>query len=77
MQTDTGKILIILGIVLVVIGVILYSKLQIPWLGKLPGDIHLKGDHYEVYFPIVTSILLSVPSHKYDDICCWLAGRGC
>jgi hypothetical protein len=60
MQTDIGKTLIIIGIVLAVVGVILYSKLQIPWLGKLPGDIRLKGENYQVYFPIVTSILLSI-----------------
>ena len=60
MQSDIGKTLIIIGIVLVVVGLILYSKLPIPWLGKLPGDIHIKRDNYQVYFPIVTSILLSI-----------------
>jgi hypothetical protein len=60
MLSDFGKILIIIGIVLVVVGLILSTKLQIPWLGKLPGDIHVKRDNVEFYFPIVTSILLSI-----------------
>ena len=60
MQTDIGKTLIIAGIVLVIAGLILYWKAPVPWLGKLPGNIHVKRDHYEVYFPIVTSILLSI-----------------
>jgi hypothetical protein len=59
-QSELGKTLIIIGIVLAVVGLILYSKLQVPWLGKLPGDIHIKREHYQVYFPIVTSILLSI-----------------
>ncbi len=60
MQSDFGKILIIIGIVLVVVGLIVSSKLQIPWLGKLPGDIQFKRDNVQIYIPIVTSILLSI-----------------
>ena len=57
---DFGKTLIIIGIVLVVVGLILSLKGGIPWLGKLPGDIHLKRDNFQFYFPIATSILLSI-----------------
>jgi Protein of unknown function (DUF2905) len=52
--------LIIVGILLVVVGLMLALKIQIPWLGKLPGDIHIKRDNFQFYFPIVTSILLSI-----------------
>jgi H+/Cl- antiporter ClcA len=60
MPSEFGKILIIVGILLVVVGLMLALKIQIPWLGKLPGDIHIKRDNFQFYFPIVTSILLSV-----------------
>jgi membrane protein implicated in regulation of membrane protease activity len=60
MHSDLGKILIIVGIVLVIAGLILSSKLQIPWLGRLPGDIHIKRDNFQFYFPVVTFILLSI-----------------
>jgi hypothetical protein len=60
MQTDFGKLFIILGVVFVVVGLILNSKIHIPWLGKLPGDISIKRDHFQFYFPLATSILLSI-----------------
>jgi len=33
---------------------------KIPFLGKLPGDVHIKKDNFEFYFPITTSVLVSV-----------------
>jgi Protein of unknown function (DUF2905) len=60
MQLDFGKMLILVGIILFIVGLILTQKGQIPWLGKLPGDIHIKRDNFQFYFPIVTSILLSI-----------------
>jgi len=53
------KILIVLGLVVVAIG------LAWPWLrslpiGRLPGDIVIKGDNFTFYFPIVTMIVISV-----------------
>jgi Protein of unknown function (DUF2905). len=55
-----GKILILLGGVLVLAGLILVLSPRIPYIGKLPGDIHIKRDNFEIYFPLATSILLSV-----------------
>ena len=57
-----GRFLIILGLVLVVFGlVITYSGLfSFLRLGRLPGDIHIKRDNFSFYFPITTSILVSV-----------------
>lgn len=55
-----GKILILLGGVLVLVGIILIFAPRIPYLGKLPGDIHVKKDNFEFYFPLATSILLSL-----------------
>ena len=56
----TGKILIALGIVLVIVGLALTYGPKIPWLGKLPGDISIKKDNFSFYFPITTSIIISI-----------------
>ncbi|MBA2368686.1 MAG: DUF2905 domain-containing protein [Candidatus Protochlamydia sp.] len=55
-----GKILIIFGFLLIGAGFLLLYKGYIPFLGQLPGDIAVKGENYQFYFPIVTCILLSV-----------------
>lgn len=55
-----GKIIIALGILLVVIGVIIVLAPKIPYVGRLPGDIYIKRDNFVFYFPIVSSILISL-----------------
>ena len=55
-----GKILIFAGIFIVVIGVLFLFGNKIPFLGKLPGDIYIKKENFTFYFPIVTSIILSL-----------------
>jgi hypothetical protein len=61
MMTDLGKLLILLGIVIVVAGVVLLllGRTHLP-LGRLPGDIIYRGKNTTFYFPLATSILLSV-----------------
>ncbi|MBA3649152.1 MAG: DUF2905 domain-containing protein [Chitinophagales bacterium] len=55
-----GKVLIVMGIVLLVIGIILTQLNRLPFVGKLPGDILIRKGNFTFYFPVVTSILLSV-----------------
>jgi hypothetical protein len=55
-----GKILILLGGVLIVVGFILVLVPRIPYIGKLPGDIHVKSENFEIYLPLASSILLSI-----------------
>ncbi|MCJ7663750.1 MAG: DUF2905 domain-containing protein [Desulfobacterales bacterium] len=55
-----GKILIIFGTALVVIGLILILGDKIPWIGRLPGDIYIKRDKFTFYFPLMTSIIISL-----------------
>lgn len=55
-----GKILIIFGLILTGAGLLLTFGDKIPYLGKLPGDIHVRRDQFQFYFPITTSILASV-----------------
>ena len=61
MSSQTGKWIIIAGVIVVIIGVIIYffsDKLN--WLGKLPGDIRIEKDNFRFYFPIVTMIIVSI-----------------
>lgn len=58
--SQIGKMLILFGGVLVLVGVVLLSFGKIPFLGKLPGDIIIQKKNFTFYFPIVTSILLSL-----------------
>lgn len=55
-----GKLLILLGILIIVIGLLLLIGERIPWLGKLPGDIIIRKEKLTFYFPITTSILISI-----------------
>ena len=55
-----GKILIIVGLVLIVAGLLLQYSNKIPFLGKLPGDIRIEKENLKVYIPITASILLSI-----------------
>ena len=57
---DIAKIIILLGVFLVVIGVILLFIGKVPFLGKLPGDILIKKEHFTFYFPLTTSIIISI-----------------
>ena len=61
-QFQLGKFLVILGVLLVVAGLLLMTgaKFSFLGLGKLPGDITYKGKNVQVYFPIVTCLVLSV-----------------
>lgn len=55
-----GKSLIIIGLLLIVIGVAIAFGPRIPFIGKLPGDIYIKKDNFTFYFPLASSILISV-----------------
>jgi hypothetical protein len=58
---DVGRLLLILGVALTAVGALLYFGGRLPFrLGRLPGDIVHRGEHTTFYFPIATSILLSI-----------------
>ena len=59
-MTDLGKFLVILGLLLAVVGVLLWSGIGKGWLGRLPGDIHYTKGNFSFHFPIVTCLLLSL-----------------
>ncbi len=55
-----GKSLIVIGLIIAAIGAILSLAGRIPWLGRLPGDIFIKREHFTFYFPLATSVLISL-----------------
>ena len=58
---ELGRVLLMLGGLLVLVGAFFYFGGKLPFrLGRLPGDIVHEGEHTRFYFPITTSILLSL-----------------
>ena len=55
-----GKTLVIFGLVLMGVGILLWSGVGRSWLGRLPGDINVERDGFGFHFPIVTCLLLSI-----------------
>lgn len=55
-----GKMLIVAGLILAAIGILFLFADKIPYLGRLPGDIYIKRDRFSFYFPITTSIIISI-----------------
>ena len=57
---EIGKMLVVFGAVIVLVGVALWSGFGAGWLGRLPGDIRIEREHSAFYFPIVTCIIISI-----------------
>ena len=55
-----GKMLVIMGLCIAAIGIVLMAIDKVPFLGKLPGDIHVQKESFSFYFPITTCILISI-----------------
>ncbi len=61
MNSTTGKYIIIVGTVIIIVGIIIYffnDKLN--WVGKLPGDIRIEKENFKLYFPLSTMLALSL-----------------
>ena len=57
---ELGRILIVFGIVLVLLGAIFLVAPRVPFLGRLPGDFVLRRDHTTIYIPLATCLVLSL-----------------
>jgi hypothetical protein len=57
---EIGKILMVAGAVLLAVGAAIYFLKGVPFLGKLPGDIFIQKKNFSFYFPLATSLLLSL-----------------
>jgi hypothetical protein len=58
--SDLGKVLVVAGLVLVGIGLVLWTGIGRGWLGRLPGDFHYAKGNFSFHFPVATCLLLSL-----------------
>jgi hypothetical protein len=58
--TGVGKMLIVAGLVIAAVGALLLLSGKMPWLGRLPGDFFIKREKFTFYFPLATSLLISI-----------------
>ena len=58
--SDIAKILIIAGVMLIIAGLLVFAFQKIPYFGKLPGDIVIKRENFQIYIPCATSVLISI-----------------
>lgn len=66
-----GKVLMVIGAVIFALGGVIVLSGKVPFLGRLPGDILIQKRNFTFYFPVVTSILISVVL----TFILWLVGR--
>jgi hypothetical protein len=57
---ELGKFLVMMGAIIALLGLILWTGFAPKWLGRLPGDIRIERGHSAFYFPIVTCIIISI-----------------
>jgi hypothetical protein len=69
--SEIGKLLIVVGVLIAVVGVAVVLAGRLPWIGRLPGDIHVQRGNFTFYFPLATSILVSLVL----TLIFWLFGR--
>ncbi|MDH4222180.1 MAG: DUF2905 domain-containing protein [candidate division Zixibacteria bacterium] len=60
MFAHLSKVIILFGVVLILLGGVMYLFGRLPFLGKLPGDIHIQKNNFSFYFPLASSILISL-----------------
>ena len=60
MMRELGKFVAVIGVVVTLLGLVMWSGFAPKWLGRLPGDIRIERGHSAFYFPIVTCIILSI-----------------
>ena len=59
-MSEVGKLLIVCGLLIAGVGVAVVLAGRLPWIGRLPGDLYVQRGHFTFYFPLATSILVSV-----------------
>ena len=57
---DLGEFIAVIGVIITLLGLVMWSGFAPKWLGRLPGDIRIEREHSAFYFPIVTCIILSI-----------------
>ncbi|HKW94897.1 MAG TPA: DUF2905 domain-containing protein [Methylomirabilota bacterium] len=63
-MSNLGKMLLGFGVVMVLLGLVLIVagnlSGRVPWLGRLPGDIHIQRGNWSFYFPLATCLVISI-----------------
>ena len=59
-MNDIAKLIIFAGLLLVALGGLLLLGGRLPWVGRLPGDIHIDRGNIKFYFPLTTCVLVSI-----------------
>jgi hypothetical protein len=67
-----GRVLVFIGAVILFFGVLLVLADRVPFIGRLPGDITLRGDGWTIYAPLATSIVLSVLVTAVLGLVAWM-----
>lgn len=57
---EMGKLLVVVGVAIVLIGLAMWTGVGRGWLGRMTGDIHYSRENFSFHFPIVTCLLFSV-----------------
>lgn len=57
---EMAKVMIVIGAILILVGIVILVFPKLPFTGKLPGDILIKKEHVTFYFPLATSIVISI-----------------
>jgi hypothetical protein len=60
LMASLGKGLIVIGVLIVMAGALLWGFGQVPFVGRLPGDIYIRRGNATFYFPLMTCIVLSI-----------------
>ena len=55
-----GRALVLFGVILALLGLLLLAGPKIPWLGRLPGDLVIQRERFAFYFPLASSLLVSI-----------------
>ncbi|MDP2913035.1 MAG: DUF2905 domain-containing protein [Candidatus Omnitrophota bacterium] len=59
-MTHLGKSLILFGILIIAVGAVFMFGGKLSWFGRLPGDIYIQKKNFTLFFPVTTSIILSI-----------------
>ena len=69
--SDAGKLLIVCGLLIAAVGVVIVLAGRLPWVGRLPGDVYIQRGNWTFFFPLATSIVVSLVL----TLLFWLIGR--
>jgi len=67
--SEIGRTLILAGLVLIGVGIVLTFAGRVPGLGRLPGDILIRRPRFTLYFPLATSLVVSLVLTLLFSLC--------